>query len=290
MLLAVAAGRFLGKESTLAAVRRAVQAQAPAVPAALSTVDGAEGVGGAMAAAAEAKVGIEQTVERVWATNNATVDALQQHLAQTVAETTARFRATATAAAAAANASAAAMEAAPAAAVDPAVVVAEALVSNETVNRTTILESTAANNTASLANLSANWTYLEPRLMIRMNKSVDLANFTHHYVHAIVDPHWGPRAVNATEEAVHVVAEAHEYSSAIDWQVQSALDSAKSAVADGEDAAKAAQAAMRTAEGALKQAQDNTLRMDAARVLAAKAKDAAAGSGHKASEAAQTLR
>merc|ERR1719199_2043461 len=103
---------------------------------------------------------------------------------------------------------------------DPTTVVADTLV-NETANISRVMN-VSANTTAVFNRFSQNWTASRAQLFNRTNDTSELSNFTHDYVHAIVDPHWGPRAVNATENASYQVREARKYSSAVDWQVREA--------------------------------------------------------------------
>merc|ERR1719194_349084 len=114
--------------------------------------------------------------------------------------------------------------------VDPTAVVTDTLV-NETQNISRV-QNISANTTAVFNRFSQNWTVSREQLFNRTNDTAELSNFTHDYVHAIVDPHWGPRAVNATHNASYQVREARKYSSAVDWQVQNAANEANSALHD----------------------------------------------------------
>jgi len=278
VLLALAAGRFLSKESQLAAVQRAIR-QAPVTPAVLSASDGAhferlDGLGGALANAVETKVGAEMNLEKVWDANNATVADLNAHLDKAVARTTAKLEGQVAAredAAAAVgeqiNGSVPSMNTM----VDPTAVVADTLV-NETQNISRVTN-VSKNTTAVFNHFSQNWTASRAQLFNRTNETAVLSNFTHDYVHAIVDPHWGPRAVNATENASYQVREARKYSSAVDWQVQNAANEGRQAQQDADDAMHDAEEALRTAEGALKQATDNSFKLKAAETLAHEAQD-----------------
>jgi len=288
VLLALAAGRFLSKESQLAAVQRAIR-QVPGAPEVTPAVlsagtagaasEGAqferlEGLGGALANAVETKVGAEMNLEKVWAANNATIDHLQSHVEKAVARATSKLDAQV---AAREDASAAMGEAingsVPAVntLVDPTAVIDGTLV-NETQNISRVTN-ISKNTTAVFNHFSQNWTASKAQLFNRTNETAVLSNFTHDYVHAIVDPHWGPRAVNATENASSLVREARQYSSAVDWQVQNAANEGKQAQQDADDALHDASEALRTAESALKQATDNSFKLKAAEQLAKEAQD-----------------
>jgi len=278
VLLALAAGRFLSKESQLAAVQRAIRS-APVTPAVLSSSDDQhferlDGLGGALANAVETKVGAEMHLEKVWAANNATVADLHNHVEKAVARASAKLDAQVAAredAAAAMGENISGSVPAVNTLVDPTGVVSDALV-NETQNISRV-QNVSKNTTAVFNRFSQNWTASKEQLFNRTNETAVLSNFTHDYVHAIVDPHWGPRAVNATENASYQVREARKYSSAVDWQVQNAANEGRQAQQDADDAMHDAEEALRTAEGALKQATDNSFKLKAAETLAHEAQD-----------------
>jgi len=278
VLLALAAGRFLSKESQLAAVQRAIRS-APVTPAVLSSSDDQhferlDGLGGALANAVETKVGAEMHLEKVWAANNATVADLHNHVEKAVARASAKLDAQVAAredAAAAMGENISGSVPAVNTLVDPTGVVSDTLV-NETQNISRV-QNVSKNTTAVFNRFSQNWTASKEQLFNRTNETAVLSNFTHDYVHAIVDPHWGPRAVNATENASYQVREARKYSSAVDWQVQNAANEGRQAQQDADDAMHDAEEALRTAEGALKQATDNSFKLKAAETLAHEAQD-----------------
>merc|ERR1719399_1332881 len=155
--------------------------------------------------------------------------------------------------------------------VDPTAVVDGTLV-NETQNISRA-QNVSKNTTAIFNRFSQNWTVSKEQLFNRTNETAVLSNFTHDYVHAIVDPHWGPRAVNATHNSSDQVREARQYSSAVDWQVQNAVNEGKQAQKDADEAMHDASEALRTAESALKQATDNSFKLKAAETLAKEAQD-----------------
>jgi len=278
VLLALAAGRFLSKESQLAAVQRAIRS-APVTPAVLSSSDDQhferlDGLGGALANAVETKVGAEMHLEKVWAANNATVADLHNHVEKAVARASAKLDAQVAAredAAAAMGENISGSVPAVNTLVDPTGVVSDALV-NETQNISRV-QNVSKNTTAVFNRFSQNWTASKEQLFNRTNETAVLSNFTHDYVHAIVDPHWGPRAVNATHNSSDQVREARQYSSAVDWQVQNAVNEGKQAQKDADEAMHDASEALRTAESALKQATDNSFKLKAAETLAKEAQD-----------------
>jgi len=278
VLLALAAGRFLSKESQLAAVQRAIRS-APVTPAVLSSSDDQhferlDGLGGALANAVETKVGAEMHLEKVWAANNATVADLHNHVEKAVARASAKLDAQVAAredAAAAMGENISGSVPAVNTLVDPTGVVSDALV-NETQNISRV-QNVSKNTTAIFNRFSQNWTASKEQLFNRTNETAVLSNFTHDYVHAIVDPHWGPRAVNATHNSSDQVREARQYSSAVDWQVQNAVNEGKQAQKDADEAMHDASEALRTAESALKQATDNSFKLKAAETLAKEAQD-----------------
>merc|ERR1719171_2129430 len=117
-----------------------------------------------------------------------------------------------------------------------------------------------------------------------------VANWTEAAVNNTVDPHWGPLAVNATNQSLREVDRTREFADAVDFKVQHAQMDASEAMKSAKAAVLAAAAAQASADDALKQTQDNAMKIQAADARAAEALATATSSKNSATQSAELTR
>jgi hypothetical protein len=158
-----------------------------------------------------------------------------------------------------------------------------------------------ANESAKLANVSANTTAimdeairLSTERIEWMNESAvnstGVANFTNFSVDTAVDPHWGPLAVNSTNQSIMEVDRTRMYETSVAAQVQDAQQNAAEATQAANEAKEAAAAANAAADSALQQTLDNQLAIKAAAAQTKEVLAEATGSEHQAAESVATTR
>merc|ERR1719243_494463 len=91
--------------------------------------------------------------------------------------------------------------------------------------------------------------------------SSGVANWTEVAVNTTVNPHWGPLAVNATNQSLREVDRTRAFANAVDFKVQHAQMDATEAMKSAKSAVLAAAAAQASADDAFKQTQDNALKI-----------------------------
>merc|ERR1719456_1863774 len=139
-----------------------------------------------------------------------------------------------------------------------------------------------ANVTENLTNLSTNvTTYMYSSLNASWAKtwfangtainSSGIANWTELAVANAVDPHWGPLAVNGTNQSLREVDRTRAFADAVDFKVQHAQMDASEAMKAAKEAVLRAAAAQASADDALKQTQDNAMKIQTASELSAEA-------------------
>merc|ERR1719321_1818717 len=114
-----------------------------------------------------------------------------------------------------------------------------------------------------------------------------VANWTDHAVNNSVDPHWGPLAVNATNQSLREVDRTRAFADAVDFKVQHAQMDATESMKSAREAVLAAAAAQASADDALKQTKDNELKIKAAATKAAEALAASTTSKNSAAQSEQ---
>merc|ERR1719305_254726 len=139
-----------------------------------------------------------------------------------------------------------------------------------------------ANVTENMTNLSKNVTdYMHLALNASWDKawfangtainSSGVANWTELAVANAVDPHWGPLAVNATNQTLREVDRTRHFADAVDFKVQHAQMDASEAMKSAQQAVLAAAAAQASANDALKQTADNAMKIQQASAMSADA-------------------
>merc|ERR1719420_941822 len=98
-----------------------------------------------------------------------------------------------------------------------------------------------------------------------------IANWTELAVANAVDPHWGPLAVNATNQTLREVDRTRAFADAVDFKVQHAQMDASEAMKSAQQAVLAAAAAQASANDALKQTADNAMKIQQASAMSADA-------------------
>merc|ERR1719316_2535699 len=98
-----------------------------------------------------------------------------------------------------------------------------------------------------------------------------VANWTYFAVNNTVDPHWGPLAVNATNQSLREVDRTRAFADAVDFKVQHAQMDASEAMKSAKEAVLEAAAAQASADDALRQTQDNALKIKDAATFSADA-------------------
>merc|ERR1719375_1076263 len=117
--------------------------------------------------------------------------------------------------------------------------------------------------------------------------SSGVANWTEVAVNTTVNPHWGPLAVNATNQSLREVDRTRAFADAVDFKVQHAQMDATEAMKAAKQAVLAAAAAQASADDALKQTKDNELKIKAAATKAAEALAASTTSKNSAAQSEQ---
>merc|ERR1719313_269742 len=154
-----------------------------------------------------------------------------------------------------------------------------------------------ANVTENMTNISRNVTeYMHFALNASWEKTwfangtaintSGVANWTSFAVNNTVDPHWGPLAVNATNQSLREVDRTRAFADAVDFKVQHAQMDATEAMKSAKAAVLAAAAAQASADDALKQTQDNAMKIESASAFSA---DALATAVSAKSSAAQSV-
>merc|ERR1719379_2448018 len=117
-----------------------------------------------------------------------------------------------------------------------------------------------------------------------------VANWTEVAVATAVDPHWGPLAVNATNQSLREVDRTRAFADAVDFKVQHAEMDANEAMKSAKQAVLAAAAAQASANDALKQTEDNAIKIQAAAAQSADALAKATTAKTSATQSAQLTR
>merc|ERR1719171_3322678 len=117
-----------------------------------------------------------------------------------------------------------------------------------------------------------------------------VANWTSFAVNNTVDPHWGPLAVNATNQSLREVDRTRAFADAVDFKVQHAQMDANEAMKSAKQAVLAAAAAQASANDALKQTEDNAIKIQAAAAQSADALAKATTAKTSATQSAQLTR
>merc|ERR1719235_752356 len=120
--------------------------------------------------------------------------------------------------------------------------------------------------------------------------SSGVANWTEIAVATAVDPHWGPLAVNATNQSLREVDRTRHFADAVDFKVQHAQMDASEAMKSAKAAVLAAAAAQASADEALRQTADNAMKIKAADARAAEALATATSSKNSATQSAELTR
>lgn len=120
--------------------------------------------------------------------------------------------------------------------------------------------------------------------------SSGVANWTEIAVATAVDPHWGPLAVNATNQSLREVDRTRHFADAVDFKVQHAQMDASEAMKSAKAAVLAAAAAQASADDALRQTADNAMKIKAADARAAEALATATSSKNSATQSAELTR
>jgi hypothetical protein len=261
--------------------------QAPDAPVALPASGSSTDEAAAIAAGYEAQMAIGQTVDNMWANNNATVDGIRAFATQKVADTKAHLNATAeqviatgglmSANRALLGSSAAARLSARRNASGGLNATHLSDIKNATM---TYYFAKLSNVTENLTNLSINLTnYMHLALNASYKKAwfangtaintSDVTNWTQVAVDTAVDPHWGPLATNATNQSLREVDRTRAFTDAVDFKVQHAQMDATEALKSAKAAVLAAAAAQASADDALKQTQDNAMKIESASAFSA---------------------
>jgi hypothetical protein len=261
----------------------------------------------AIAAGYEAQMAIANTVAGMYANNNATVAGIRDFATEKVAETKAHLNATGEQAIAEAggplmpassnrvllgssNAGRKARRALNATHISD--------IKNATM---TFYSEYLKNVTENMTNYSRNVT---DYMHLALNKSWDLtwfangtakntsgvANWTEIAVATAVDPHWGPLAVNATNQSLREVDRTRAFADAVDFKVQHAQMDVNEAMKSAKQAVLAAAAAQASANDALKQTEDNAIKIQAAASQSADALAKATTAKTSATQSAQLTR
>merc|ERR1719311_1528071 len=120
--------------------------------------------------------------------------------------------------------------------------------------------------------------------------SSGVANWTEVAVNTTVNPHWGPLAVNATNQSLREVDRTRAFANAVDFKVQHAQMDATEAMKSAKAAVLAAAAAQASANDALKQTEDNAMKIQAAATFSAEALATATTAKQSATQSAQLTR
>jgi len=260
----------------------------------------------AIAAGYEAQTAIANTVAATFRNNNATVAGVQAFATETVAATKASLNATAEQALAEGSGGSggsgfrvllgAKRAGAGVAAGLNATHVKD--IKNATM---TYYFGLLSNVTANLTNMSKNLTeYMYSVTNASWDRtwfangtaknSSGVANWTELAVANAVDPHWGPLAVNATNQSLREVDRTRHFADAVDFKVQHAQMDASEAMKSAKAAVLAAAAAQASADDALRQTADNAMKIKAADARAAEALATATSSKNSATQSAELTR
>merc|ERR1719247_3069545 len=117
-----------------------------------------------------------------------------------------------------------------------------------------------------------------------------VSNWTEVAVNTTVNPHWGPLAVNATNESLREVDRTRAFADAVDFKVQHAQMDASEAMKSAKEAVLAAAAAQASANDALKQTEDNAMKIEQAATFSADALAKATSAKTSAAQSAQLTR
>jgi len=267
----------------------------------------------AIAAGYEAQTAIANTVAATFRNNNATVAGVQAFATETVAATKASLNATAEQALAEARGGAPALAEGSGSSGFRVLLGAKRAGAGVAagLNATHVKDIKNATMTyyfGLLSNVTANLTNMSKNLTEYMysvtNASWDrtwfangtaknssgVANWTELAVANAVDPHWGPLAVNATNQSLREVDRTRHFADAVDFKVQHAQMDASEAMKSAKAAVLAAAAAQASADDALRQTADNAMKIKAADAQAAEALATATSSKNSATQSAELTR
>jgi len=267
----------------------------------------------AIAAGYEAQTAIANTVAATFRNNNATVAGVQAFATETVAATKASLNATAEQALAEARGGAPALAEGSGSSGFRVLLGAKRAGAGVAagLNATHVKDIKNATMTyyfGLLSNVTANLTNMSKNLTEYMysvtNASWDrtwfangtaknssgVANWTELAVANAVDPHWGPLAVNATNQSLREVDRTRHFADAVDFKVQHAQMDASEAMKSAKAAVLAAAAAQASADDALRQTADNAMKIKAADARAAEALATATSSKNSATQSAELTR
>jgi len=270
----------------------------------------------AIAAGYEAQTAIANTVAATFRNNNATVAGVQAFATETVAATKASLNATAEQALAEARGGAPALAegsggsggsgfrvllGAKRAGAGVAAGLNATHVKDIKNATMTYYFGLLSNVTANLTNMSKNLTeYMYSVTNASWDRtwfangtaknSSGVANWTELAVANAVDPHWGPLAVNATNQSLREVDRTRHFADAVDFKVQHAQMDASEAMKSAKAAVLAAAAAQASADDALRQTADNAMKIKAADARAAEALATATSSKNSATQSAELTR
>merc|ERR1719326_2297864 len=242
----------------------------------------------AIAAGYEAQMAIANTVDAMFANNNATVADIRDFATAKVAETKAHLNATgeqviAEARGALMPASGGHLLLHSSSAAGKAGRQLNSTHIGEVKNDTlTFYASLLHNVTENMTNYTRNVT---DYMHVALNASWDMtwfangtaknnsgvSNWTEVAVATAVDPHWGPLAVNATNQSIREVDRTRAFANAVDFKVQHAQMDASEAMKSAKAAVLAAAAAAASANDALKQTEDNAMKIQQAAAFSADA-------------------
>jgi len=267
----------------------------------------------AIAAGYEAQTAIANTVAATFRNNNATVAGVRAFATETVAATKASLNATAEQALAEARGGAPALAEGSGSSGFRVLLGAKRAGAGVAagLNATHVKDIKNATMTyyfGLLSNVTANLTNMSKNLTEYMysvtNASWDrtwfangtaknssgVANWTELAVANAVDPHWGPLAVNATNQSLREVDRTRHFADAVDFKVQHAQMDASEAMKSAKAAVLAAAAAQASADDALRQTADNAMKIKAADARAAEALATATSSKNSATQSAELTR
>jgi len=261
----------------------------------------------AIAAGYEAQMAIANTVAGMYANNNATVAGIRDFATAKVAETKAHLNATgekaiAEAAGALMPASSNRVLLGSSNAASKARRGLNATHISDIKNATmTFYSEYLKNVTENMTNYSRNVTdYMHLALNMSWDKTwfangtakntSGVANWTEIAVATAVDPHWGPLAVNATNQSLREVDRTRAFADAVDFKVQHAQMDANEAMKSAKQAVLAAAAAQASANDALKQTEDNAIKIQASAAQSADALAKATTAKTSATQSAQLTR
>jgi hypothetical protein len=275
--------------------------QAPDAPVALpasATDRSSTDEAAAIAAGYEAQMAIKNTVNAMFANNNATVTGIRTFATEKVAETKAHLNATGEQAIAAALGG-------------NRVLLGRSGKAGRQLNATHLSDIKNATLTyyfEKLANVTENMTNLSRNLTEYMHFALNasytkawfangtaintsgVANWTEVAVATAVDPHWGPLAVNATNQSLREVDRTRAFADAVDFKVLHAQMDATEAMKSAKEAVLQAAAAQASSDDALRQTQDNAMKIQAAAAASADALAKATSSKSSATQSAQLTR